>query len=119
MSLNKYWFKLNCNLPKKCRCAKMEEALEDIKFSKDCITIWTDHNNSPNLLTTGLTVNLLESIVVRMVNDKPLLEFFKLAVVISEDYKKDNKKGLETLDEVSKYVNEKLADYVPADENEN
>jgi hypothetical protein len=116
MCLNKYWFKLSSNLPENCRCSKMEEALEDIKFSKDCITIWTGYNNCPNLLTTGLTVDLLETLLVRMVIDEPLLQFFKLAVIISEDYKKDNKKGLETLQQVSKYVNEKLAGYVP-DEN--
>ncbi|MGN6296748.1 MAG: hypothetical protein ACTHM7_08210 [Ginsengibacter sp.] len=115
MSLNKYWFKLNSHLPENCRCSKMEEALEDIKFSKDCITIWTDYNNCPNLLTTGLTVDLFETLLVRMVIDEPLLQFFKLAVIVSEDYIKDNKKGLETLEISKKYINERLAEYLPED----
>lgn len=117
-SLDKYWFKMNEKLPLKCRCETLECSLENIKFSKDCIAIWTDHNNSPNLMTTGLTDDLLESIVVRMVNDEPLREFFALAVTISKDYIKDNNKGIEILKICSKYVKEKLADYVPEDTDE-
>lgn len=119
MSLDKYWFKEDSDSPEKCRGQKMEEASEEFKFSKDNFTILNDVCNRPSLITTGLNNDLLESFVVFMCKFKKVFEFLKLAVSIAEDYIKDSKKGLTTYKTVREYVQEKLADFVPEDENEN
>ena len=109
MSLNKYRLRFPLDIPEKCREEKMEEVLEDIKFSKNCFVMFERHDGGVELLFTGLNEDMLKSFFVYMCKDERFYQFFKMAVIATERAQKNYKKGMDLLELAIKYCNENFS----------
>ena len=115
MSLDKYRLRFPLDIPEKCREEKMEEVLEEIKFSRNCFVVFERFKGSMDLLFTGLNENMLATFVVLMCKQKQIFQFLKMCVIVAERLMKDNKKGMVTYNEAVKYCKENFSGLTPSD----
>jgi hypothetical protein len=118
MSLEKYRLRFPLDIPEKCREEKMEEVLEDIKFSRNCFVMFDRFDGSMDLLFTGLNEDTLATFVVLMCKHPQLFQFLKMALITTERLNKNHKSGMDFYDKALKYCKENFSDLVPEDERE-
>ncbi|MDP4285971.1 MAG: hypothetical protein Q8891_16275 [Bacteroidota bacterium] len=116
MSLDKYRLRFPLDIPEKCREEKMEEVLEDIKFSKNCFVLFERHDGGSELLFTGLNENTLASFVVLMCNQEQFYQFLKMALITRERLMKNDKNGMDFYNRALKFCEENFSDMVVKEE---
>lgn len=102
----------------KCRDCKMEEALDEIKFSKYCFVLYEPYEMPVELLFTGFNRHILQSFLVMMGQLDELYKFLKLAVICHEKIGKKGQIGMDYTQRVIKYIDENLNDMIPKKEEE-
>jgi len=115
MSLDKYRLRFPLDIPEKCREEKMEEVLEDIKFSKNCFVMFERSDGSVDLLFTGLNENTFATFVVLMSKHPQLFQFQKMALITTERLNKNHKNGMDFYDKALKFCKENFSELTPSD----
>jgi len=113
MSLSKYRLKFPEFKPGECRGVDMKEALEAIKFSRNSISMYQTDTGEVEYLFTGFDEELMATLIVLMSCRPKLHQFLKLGVVITDELRKSNKKGVQLYEEAIKFVRENLSQEVP------
>ena len=85
------------------------KALEEIKFSKNCLVMYQADTGEVEYLFTGFDEELLATLVVLTSIRPKLQQYLKLAVVITDQLRKSNSKGVQLYDEAIKFVRENLS----------
>ncbi|MDP4086623.1 MAG: hypothetical protein Q8934_18780 [Bacillota bacterium] len=116
MSLDKYRLRFPLDIPEKCREEKMEEVLENIKFSRNCFVVFEDYNGSSELLFTGLNENTLASFVVLLSKHEQFYQFLKMALITRERLMKNDKNGMDFYNKALKFCKENFCDMVAKEE---
>lgn len=110
MSLDKLRLRFPLDVPEKCREEKMENVLEDIKFSKRCFVLYEADDSKVELLFTGLDEEMLELFFVYICKDERFYKFLKMGLLSKERAEKNYKKGLDLLELAKKYCKENFSD---------
>jgi hypothetical protein len=119
MSLDKYRLTFPLDIPENCREEKMEEVLEEIKFSRNCFVVFDRYDSSTELLFTGLNENTLASFVVLMYKYPQLFQFIKMALITVERLTKNDKQGMDFYNKALKYCKENFSNFIFEDNSEN
>jgi len=94
--------------PKDCRAIDMRDALEEIKYSKNCLALLETDSNKLQYLFTGFNEELLSTLVVLLRTHIQLYEFLKFAIIISDELKKSHTKGIMLYSDVLTYLSQKF-----------
>ena len=114
MSLSKYRLKFPLLKLEECRYEKMEEVLQDLKHSKNCLVIFEPYSGPVELLFTGLNEDMLTSSIVLMAHHRQLYQFLKMAIIAVDRMDKPGKGGIKFHDEASKFIKENYNEIVPS-----
>jgi len=84
----------------------MEKALEEIKFSEDCLVLYAPYGKPCQMMFTGFNKRVLATIVVLLAQYKTLYDFLKLALVTADKLgtKRHGKTKEDFLKEVEAHV---------------
>ena len=113
MSLSKYRLKFPEFKPGECRGVDMKEALETIKFARNSLSMYQTDTGEVEYLFTGFDEELMATLIVLMSCRPRLHQFLKLSVVITDELRKSNKKGIQVYGEAMKFVKENLSEELP------
>jgi hypothetical protein len=116
MSLSKYRLKLPELKPEECRGIEMQEALEEIKYSRHCLVIYEPHRGPTEVLLTGLNKELFASILALLCQHPELLQFLKLLVIATEKVLKYDKRGMSFAEQISDWIEKNLSEVTPKTE---
>ena len=114
MSLSKYLLRFPEFKPEECRGANMQRALEEIKFSRNCLVMYQADSGEVEYLFTGFDEELMATLVVLMSLRPKLQQYMKLAVIITDQLRKSNSKGVQLYNEAIKFVRENLSQEIPS-----
>jgi hypothetical protein len=106
MSLSKYRFKFPLLNPEELRGVDMEYALQEIKFSRNCLAIIQPHGKPVEVFLTDFNEDLLSSLVVMLNANHELYQFLKMAIFAKEQLEKNYKKGEIYYEKITAFVDQ-------------
>ncbi len=98
--------------PNECHDVQIEEALKEIKFSENCLVVYSSHDSKVHVLFTGYNKHVLHDLIVAMCYHDSYLKLTQLAVLCAEKIKKLDKKGMDFAEMAGDYVEKNFGTHI-------